>query len=342
MENINEFDLLEHPLEVSVSDARFLVKHGDTYYMRIIDTIYSKKIIATKRSYGYMFLHVEVDEGRPSIKGRSENVFRFDVPADFYVPVSPETTKIYEDIYTGIVGGDIEDMYKCAEDFVKRFCNDSMHLPLYPIPTVTRISVSNDRKFCSLFVDRERNQNAITVKHGDKIPAGPKKGVVEMVERFADDSFSPIVFLNEVFAEHPVLRMDCIRKMYYERLAQECRKKLTFNRFRSFVPAVAYFMNSGPWYKTWIRFGVDPSKDRCMYRYQVLDLGVQDTGIQLFESPQLMVKLERDSETFISPNYSHKTGFLTPYGIALIKQLLKKKACDDEEQDDEDKFELFD
>lgn len=342
MENTDGFDLIEHPLEISLHDTHLLVKHGDTYRMRITDAVHSKKIIATKLRPGRVFLHVEIDDGRPSIKGHAENVYRFDVPADFYVPVSPETARIYEDIYTGIVGSDIESMHKCAEDFVKRFYSDNVHLPVYPIPTVTRIGVSNDRKFCNLLVDRERCQNAVVVKHGEEAPAGPKEGVVEMVERFADDSFSPLAFLKEVFAEHPVLRMDCIRKMYHERLAPDCRKRLTFNRFRSFVPAVAYFMNSGPWYKTWIRFGVDPSKDRSMYRYQVLALGVQDTGTQVFEKPQLMAELERDPETFLSLEYNHRTGFLTPYGIALIKRLLKKKTCDEEECDGEEEFELYD
>lgn len=342
MEGVNEFDLLEHPLVISVRDTCLLVKHGDTYYMRITDAVHSKKVVATKLRSECVFLHVEVDDGRPSIKGHADNMYRFDVPADFYVPVSPDAARIYGNIYTGIMGSNIEDMHKCAEDFVKRFYSDSVHLPVYPIPTVTRIRVSNDRKFCNLLVDREKCQNAIVVKHGNEAPAGPREGVVEMVEKFADDSFNPLVFLKMVFSEHPVLRMDCVRKVYYERLTPECRKILTFNRFRSFVPAVAYFMNSGPWYKTWIRFGVDPSKDRSMYRYQVLALGVQETGTQLFESPQLLEELERDPETFLSLKYNHRTGFLTPYGIALIKRLLKKKACDEEEHDGDEEFELFD
>lgn len=341
MVDTKDFDLIEYPLEVSTCDMHRLDKHGDTYYMRIADAVYSKKVLAPRSGIGGVFLHVEVEDGCVCIRGCTENVYRFDVPADFYVPVSPETARVYEDIYTGIISSDIEDMHRCAESFARNFYSENVYLPVYPIPTITRIGVSDDRKFCNLLVERERCQHAVVVRHGEETPACPKEGVASMVERFANGSFNPLEFLRETFAEHPVLRMECLRRIYCERLASEHRKRLTFNRFRSFVPAVAYFMNSGPWYKTWIRFGVDPSRSGDMYRYQVIALRIQDTGTQLFENPKIVAELEKAPETFISDSCSHRTGFLTPYGIALIKRLLKR-GLGDEESDDGAEFELFD
>lgn len=335
------FDLVQHPLELDEKTVSTLEKHKDAYSMQVTGGLGSKRVFASKEESRKVYLHVLIDNEGPRICGESTTVYVFGTPADFYVPVSEKTAKFYGDIYKNITSNRIEDLQQSAEAFYRRFYSNNEHFPFYPMPITTRIGLSDDKKLKEFLSEREKIQNSVVVRYEDKVPDAPNEAAFRAVGRFVDSDFNPLAFLEGVFAENPILRMEYIKKIYRQEISDPLKRKVAFDRFRFFVPAVAYFMNSGPWYKTWIRFGLDPKKKREMYRYQVLAFKVHGAAFQVFEDPWIVEEVEKNRDTFLRSDCSYKTGFLTRYGLAQIKRMLKK-GHEREEENRNIVFDVFD
>lgn len=336
------FDLVEHPLELDEKETSTLEKCKDTYSIKVTESLASKRIFTSKEELGKVYVHALIDKKSFKIIGRSTSKYIFDVPADFHVPVSQATAELYGNIYKSIMSSDIEDLRHSAEDFNKRFYGGKKHFPFYPMSIITNIGLSDDKKFKEFLTKRSKMQHSIIVKHQESIPCRPKEAAIKAVERFVDSKFDPLAFLDRMFEEIPILKMEHIKRLYEQRVADNIKKKITFDRFRSFVPAAAYFMNSGPWYKTWIKFGLNPTKHQEMYRYQVLDSTFFKFGTQIFENPWIVEEIEKNADSFLNCDYNDKTGFLTSYGLLQIKKMLKIGQKCEEKQDNSMAFDVFD
>lgn len=338
----DSFDLVEHPLGVNARDTSTLEKRSDKYTMRLSNKLSTKKISALRATTEFWYVHIEMEDGIVQVVGATVDVYIFGTPVDFYVPVAQDTGERCEQIYKNTMGDSVAEIYTCAEQFWRTFHTTETYFGFCPIPVTTQIGLTTDRSFKDFCGKEKKKGDAIVVKSGGKIPVKPKESALKAVEDFIDASFNPLDFLREVFARSPVLRMNCIKKMYEEEVSEEYKRRVKFNRFRFFVPAVAYYLNSGPWCKTWVRFGVDPAQDKGMYRYQVLSFDKSlDSGFQMFENPRILSEVEKNPDAFLTSEYTPRNGFLTQYGLMLIKKMLRGHEVSDAEDNAGD-FEVFD
>ena len=341
--HIESFELIELPFEVREGDGLFPLKYGDLYVVEIADGAHTKKI-PSRLLRARKYLHIVADAENAMVCGASSDCYAFDVPADFYLPTAGEVVETYREVQSGISNGSLKDLFVYARRFLEKFREDRRSFPPYPMPIITKVGLCNDKKFKELLVERKKEKNAIVVRYGERTPETPRESAVRLAKHRSFGDCDPIGFLENAFAEHPIIRMGYIRKFYEENMEERHKHVLSFNKFRSLVPAVAYFMNSDPWYKTWIRFGTDPAADPEMYRYQVVGDSARCTGTQLFENPEIISLVKKNTDTFTSSKCHHKYGFLTPYGIAHIKKLMRGSRSGGARHDEEahPEFEVFD
>jgi len=55
----------------------------------------------------------------------------------------------------------------------------------------------------------------------------------------------------------------------------------TAQYLKTILPAVAYYMLTGPWRRVWIRFGYDPRTEPGAKIYQVVDFRIKDSKLRL-------------------------------------------------------------
>ena len=92
---------------------------------------------------------------------------------------------------------------------------------------------------------------------GDQVPTSPPSALSSQPKTSVQECIDA---LRQLFAERP----SYTRRALQHKLGSVLSRQLKFS-----LPYVSYYYRSGPWRGAYIKYGVDPAKDRSMSKYQV-------------------------------------------------------------------------
>lgn len=307
------FDLIIYPFD---AEGDTFKKTNAKYEKEITPTKSVTAHKSTKRKY---FLHITIDDNnKPIIKGISKEFYDFDKPVDFFVPVSEETQtdlKKYKEIITN---GTVNELNDLAFEINKHFIENKNEFPLYPVSNTHPLSTTNAKSLEETGKEfKKKSSYALIVRDlRSDMPAisdAPKLDEIEDVVAFD--------FINSLFLTHPCMKMSFIKRKIDE-FSQEKKSDLNFWRIRVYIPKISYFITSGPWAKTWVKYGIDPRAYREMYIYQTIYISSRKKPLQIFEFPHLIERIEKDSNKFLT-EFNEKNGFLTQYGVSQARKIMR-------------------
>ena len=320
-----DFDLIECPIIFNENEKINLYKKEREFKLTITEEETSKKITAQKINTNKKYLIIEKINEKYEITGETNNFYKFNTPADFYVPVSEETKKIFQEIHKNVMSDNFDDYsYK----FHKTFNIENKDFPFYPNPLITNTLPSNENKYKDNENLYKEEKKAIIIKCGDLIPKHPKESV-----KIKKGDEKIIEFLKDLFEKHPIMKTDHIKRV------NDKSGSFKLDEIKRCLPIIAYYMSTRPWAKSWIKYEYDPVKNKSSYKYQIISSKGAKEGVQLFEMANILEEIENDPEKYFSNEFSNEFGYFSKYGMALIRKKMKegKKTALIE-----DKFEVFD
>lgn len=337
-----DFDILEYPFKANELNPLSFVKTRAGYEAKICSRLDSKKILATKSRRRQRYIHVEIGEDGCRMAGHTDNLYVFSTPADFYVPVSADTRDFYEDVYTKLVHGDMDECLRVAEMFDQVY--RSTALPEYPIPITSTVESFENYNLKDFKGGKDDTGDTMHVSYEDETPTEPVPGLFKKLqESHGSDVFR---IQNEVFVRifsmHPILRISNIMKIFN---SDDVAMDTGFGswKVRKLLPLYAYFITSGPWRGCWTRFGYNPKSSSDNFRYQIYDSRKSGKMFQVFEAEDIIHEVERNRAWYLSGQSNSKTGFHTKALLNLLKFRSELDFnVDDNEEESNLEFEVFD
>ncbi|KAK2155681.1 hypothetical protein LSH36_233g01012 [Paralvinella palmiformis] len=161
---------------------------------------------------------------------------------------------------------------------------------------ISRESAS-DPNSITAFRRRRPHFTHIVMFETPEIPTTPHQQAVRKVNRrkkIAD----LLEKVAEKFKERPI----------WTRMALAMNMDYTAQYLKTILPAVAYYMLTGPWRRVWIRFGYDPRTEPGAKIYQVVDFRIKDKQL----SQNLGINIKRSSTGCKLPNMMTKAQTTVP------------------------------
>jgi general transcription factor 3C polypeptide 5 (transcription factor C subunit 1) len=124
----------------------------------------------------------------------------------------------------------------------------------------------------------------------------------------------PTPEILQVIPTIPSRILEAIQQKYSERpiwtrlaLSNELNDPTIIKSLKQALPTIAYYVTSGPWKMTWIKFGVDPKSDSKYRFYQALDTRNQFKVGWLRAKPKFTLqKTEKQMDVFRSHIFDGK------------------------------------
>lgn len=115
---------------------------------------------------------------------------------------------------------------------------------------------------------QRRSHHAIFVTFDvEQVPTKPRDVALNQLKlKFIDNERFQLV--KEKFSERPAWSKNALNAI----------TRISAERLKFMLPALAYYFTTGPWRNQWIRFGYDPRKDSESAKYQTLDYRVRLQG----------------------------------------------------------------
>ncbi|KNE66689.1 hypothetical protein AMAG_11189 [Allomyces macrogynus ATCC 38327] len=145
-----------------------------------------------------------------------------------------------------------------------------LHYDFRQNPAVVQVAVPTaDGSTATKLVNRSKTQRMLvtSVQHFHPTPMAPDKPQLDAVQNISPVSVTAV---RALFDARPVwTRLALVNAL--QALPNKLDGADAVRKLKRILPSVAYYLTSGPWKMTWVRFGFDPKIDRATRVYQILD-----------------------------------------------------------------------
>lgn len=112
----------------------------------------------------------------------------------------------------------------------------------------------------------------IRVRHGESAPSGPSQAALMIISSIDARSNHFLSVLRDLFRRRAVWRRRALADHLRALSEPSIHKLLTSTELSALLPVIAYELVSGPWRRTWVRFGYDINSDSKSRFLQVIDI----------------------------------------------------------------------
>lgn len=325
---VADFDLILFPFKSK--DNKF-IKIDNRYETKLNCNVNSKTIFATPKKTTQTFFHIKIDKNKVEIIGKAAEIYDFVTPVDFMLPIRPETEEACKKLDKLLKSDNMETIDTYVLEFKKKYIKNKEPFPTYPVPQSQFVGFTSKK-----YLEREGEENIIKKTRNKTLVVKYKEIAPVKFEGRKEEGDAQIrQFIENIFKKHSGLRMEYIKKQFIEHNERN-GLSLSLDNLKIELPKFAYYIISGPWGKTWFKYGVDPKTEPEMYLYQTIYENNRKKPFQIFESADLVEVLKKEEDLSFRKVSDPKHGFLTPYGISKCRLFLK------ESFDKIKEFELFD
>ncbi|EJW02294.1 hypothetical protein EDEG_03267 [Edhazardia aedis USNM 41457] len=301
-----------------------LIDLNDKVKIRFKDTLDSPFVILEPKKKKNTFYILEInDDEKVKLLGKTNTLYQSKQPADFYVPVSTESTQYYEDLYSKLVDLSPDE---CINYFMQN--NNILNIaPLYPPPEFTQYPISTVLPGIRKVPKNPEFPRIITLgKEIRKVPTEPcEESVTFLKERYSDVYNIVVQHYHDFFNTRPIFS-NVDFKPELKKFNEKNDVNLSLTAFKMFITVVAYYVKSGPFLMCWIRFGTDLSKNSDNYRYQRLTkYRIPVRRDFIFMNKELEELIDSNKSKYVSDSFDETNGFFKNSLLQLIKDYYKKE-----------------
>ncbi|KAF7683132.1 General transcription factor 3C polypeptide 5 [Astathelohania contejeani] len=335
----DNFDMVEYPFKIKDDDPLYLESGDGVYETRIVNTLESKKIYATPKNNESTIFHIRIENGKAEIVGRTETVYEFVTPADFYIPIPQETKNYYNELYDRMIYSELDDFLEYTKSIPLN------PIPLYVPPVLSSGSIFQTYQFKNYITQKSSNRQAIQIRIEDSVPeAFTSPNEIKLRDKYGEDIFKEIKNIIDSFiTNNPIFKLRNLHKII---LNNDFFKKenISIYKTREFVPCLAYYYTSGPWKGCWVRLGYDPKLHKENFKYQIIGFKRICKARMLYEIEDVYSEINENQNIYTNDVFDYSNGFLKVEALELIKKRLSKPIIlkNIEIDDDELDFEVFD
>lgn len=253
-----------------------------------VDDIYCKPTCGERHQCSSFVIKVKRKKLKSGIKNKPEYIhttqfvgpvtscFRFNNLCDFqYLPMQrgdagqPQHVSIYPQVFFNKLVGS-EWIEQQAPLFIPPAVFSRMDVPQdyqYRRETTSDKNIGTPHNIIGRTRQR-RSHHAIFVTYDvDKVPDSPREVALKQMKiKFIDkERFATV---EKMFDQRPVWSKNALNAV----------TRITSDRLKFILPALAYYFTTGPWRNQWIKFGYDPRLDATAGQYQTLDYRVRLQG----------------------------------------------------------------
>ncbi|KAJ3368966.1 tau 95 subunit of transcription factor TFIIIC [Allomyces arbusculus] len=145
-----------------------------------------------------------------------------------------------------------------------------LHYDFRQNPAVVQVAVPTaDGSTATKLVNRSKTQRMLvtSVQHFHPTPMAPDKPQLDALHNISPASVTAV---RALFDARPVwTRLALVNAL--QALPNKLDGADAVRKLKRILPSVAYYLTSGPWKMTWVRFGFDPKVNRQTRVFQILD-----------------------------------------------------------------------
>lgn len=305
------FELVRYPFKVKNEADVILFRVENSFEMRFSRELFAAKVLATPlNNLSKTFIEIEINGKEARIISETKRIHDFQTPADFYTPANNASKAFYEKIHSAIIGNDINNLLNTAIEISEEI-NES-GFPELPLPLTTASSHFENYETAIGKLENFPKIPIVQVKHGDEIPQDfPIQAMSLLKNHLSVEQFQAQQFFYERFFQvTPITRFKTIA-MDFEMTDTLFKRKISLNVLKRCIGLHAYFVVSGPWRKSWIRFGYDPRLDQSNYRYQSIEMRSKRANFQIFQKPEIVAEIMKNKEWYLLRECDPVDGFVS-------------------------------
>ena len=119
---------------------------------------------------------------------------------------------------------------------------------------------------------RRPTTTPVRVRYGDPTPGGPPQAALMAMLSIDARSNHFLTLLRDLFQRRAVWRRRALTDHLRAYSEPSIHKPLTSSELSAMLPLLAYELVSGPWRRTWVRFGYNTNSDSKSRFLQVIDV----------------------------------------------------------------------
>ncbi|KAK6090747.1 hypothetical protein P3W45_000470 [Vairimorpha bombi] len=323
-----DFDIIDYPLKIKESQKPIYNKYRHKYEFRILDTLDSKMIYASRKRNSDLFILLDISDNSCKVLGYTRNSYNFIGPLDFYID-NNESLSFYSKLGDDIINGSVTRLLDTSQVIIDKFppYNPPVlnHYETEPKIVAVKKDVNIHKKDCRTF----------RVYYEDEIPSEPL-----IIKKIVFDEINERIRIFVINLPHPILKINEINALFIQ-YKKDNNYVIQNDRLKLVLPLFRYFVMDGPFRKSWIPFGYDPKSNMDNYKYQIIDMRLEGTFFHLFEKDDIIKEVEKNKEWYLKKECDFKNGFFkkTLSQLVLYQQYIEFEKSEDEKGEC---FELFD
>lgn len=323
-----EFDLVRYPFNVENKEDVLLYRVGSGYEMRFTRDIFSKRVHSSVSNLQRKYLEIGIDGGEVVALSEVHNIHEFITPADFYMPQSENAHKFYSEVYSSLVGGDLEKLASMAIETDRKA--KSSGFPEFSLPITTVMPHFENYETATAKIDTFPHVPIAQIKFGEPIPARAPEESEDIVKSvLSQEQYNTQnQFYKLFFGSMPISRFRTVAERYDES-PNGFKRTISLNVLKRCIGLHAYFVTSGPWRKCWIRLGYDPTVDPENYRYQIVEMRTKKANFQIFQRPEIEAEVVKNREWYILKEFDPVDGFVSKSLKNFIIYTIDEKGIQD-------------
>ncbi|WUR03663.1 transcription factor tau [Vairimorpha necatrix] len=296
----NNFDVIDYPLKIRENTK--LIFHYNKYKIefRIMDTLDSKKIYATKKRNTDLLLLLNIEDNNVNIIGHTTNLYEFEGPLDFYID-NTDFLAFKNKLGNVFIDGNITNLLDTSQITIEKFP------PYYP-PIINHYEMTPKILTITKNTILYKNKTeSVRVYYNDKIPVSP------LYNEEVDEDISH--FINSL----PCLILPfSVIKALFQEYKKSKKLNIAAEKIKTIISMFRYYVMDGPFRNCWVSFGYDPKIDKKNYKYQLIDLRSEGAFFHLFEKDLIIKEVEKNMDWYVKEDCDFKNGFFKKTLMQLI------------------------
>lgn len=306
----SSFDWVEYPFRVKKKEDILLFRLENGFEMRFTRDVFSKRVASTPVELHKNVVEIEINGEDGRIVSEIKKLNRFITAADFYIPVSEEASNFYGSIHNSLISANIDTLIEKSIEVDKYVLKHGF--PEIPLPFAVTGSHFENFESAMSKPDTFPKLPIARMRFGDPIPnTHPAVSFDILKNLLSDDQFgAQESFYTSYFESNQISRFRFIARQY-EAGGANFKQRISLNILKRCICLHAYFVISGPWRKSWIRFGVDPSADQEYYKYQLIEMRTKRANFQIFQRPEIIAEVEKNKSWYLHTECDPVDGFIS-------------------------------
>lgn len=303
--------LIQYPFKIDREEDAILYRIDEDFEMRFTQELTSKRVSSSQKKSTRKYLELEIDDNNNiRIVKIYDKIHVFNQPADFYLPISEDSKFFYESLHSALIDGNLDNLSEKAKEIDKKVQKDGF--PEFPLPLLTVSTHFENFEMATAKTDEAFFIPSIQIKFGDEIPQSTPNSTIETAENYLTlAQFKVQNDLYESFFEsNKIARFKTIAD-YYETQDIQVKRIISLNIFKKCIPLHAYFMNSGPWRKCWVKMGYNPTSNKENYKFQVIEMRLKKISFQIFQKPEIIYEVSQNADWYLTEDCDPVDGFIS-------------------------------